>query len=647
VPHTDTAVQTKALRSWLADRVPDYMVPSAFVQLDALPLTAQGKVDRKALPAPDHDSLTAGTAYVAPHTPTEDVLASIWAEVLGVERVGIHDSFFALGGHSLLATQLVSRIREVFQIELALRSLFEAPTVAQLADEIIQGKVISSEEALPPLVRSPRDATLPVSYAQQGLWLLDQLQPNTSAYNVFNVWYLSGTLDLAALTSSLNTIVARHEALRTRFGLARGVPIQIIAETATAALAIHDLQALPPGERTSTAQQMTTEEALRPFDLQRGPLFRATVLRLSADEQILILCLHHIAADAWSVGVLMQDLAKLYAGHTTGGTPTLPDLPIQYADYAIWQRHWMQSALLEKQIDYWRQQLAGAPPVLELPTDRLRPAVHSFQGANHSFLLPAGLTQELKTLSQRESVTLFMTLLAAFQTLLYYETQQTDFVIGSPSANRSRSETERLIGCFVNMLALRADMRGNPTFRELLTQVRDTTLGAFAHQDLPFEKLVEVLQPERDPRYTPLFQVTFPVVSAIAEPFHLHGLSLRPLEVANTTSKFDLTLAMEETEHGLRGGLEYNTDLFDVSTTVHRIESLETLLRAIVAEPDMTLSALTEMLAEKHRQQQGMKEAELEAVRLRTLQNLKRRGTSRSRNTGPMGTSPSQDTDTP
>ena len=481
---------TTDLRSFLKEKLPEYMVPAVFVLLDALPLMPNGKIDRRALPAPDRSRPELDKVFVAPRTPTEELLAEIWARLLDVERVGIHDNFFDLGGHSLLATQLVSRMREVFQVEIPLRRLFEVPTVAGLAESIEVAHQAGQNLLAPPILPVPRNGNLALSFAQQRLWFFDQLEPGLSAYNIPAAVRLKGPLNLAALEQSLNEIVKRHESLRTTFGKVEGRPTQVIAPTLTIKLPIIDLRKLPASEQEIEVRRLVTAEAQRPFDLSQGPLVRGTVLRLSDEEHVGLLTMHHIVSDGWSTGILVREVATLYVAFCAGGSSPLPALPVQYADFAYWQREWLQGEVLETQIAYWKKQLAGAPAPIDLPTDHPRPAVQTFRGAHQSLVLPKQVQEGFKALGRQEGVTQFMTLLAAFQVLLYRYTSRDDLIVGTPIANRNRLETEGLIGFFVNALVLRTDLSGNPSFRELLRRVREVCLGAYSHQDLPFDRLV-------------------------------------------------------------------------------------------------------------------------------------------------------------
>ncbi|MBA3947793.1 MAG: amino acid adenylation domain-containing protein, partial [Herpetosiphonaceae bacterium] len=587
-----------ALRTWLQTSLPEYMVPAAFVFLEHLPLTPNGKVDRRALPAPAETAPS--EAFVAPRTSLEQQLATAWTEVLNRTPVGVTDNFFALGGHSLLATQLVTRLRDQLQIELPLRSLFEHPTIADLATylEMAQAELDDPVPHDPneqtALLLQPRsdDGIVPLSFAQQRLWFLDQLDPNTAAYTIPATLRLEGQLDEAALEHSFSALVTRHEVLRTTFPLVDEQPVQHIAPPAPCPIARIDLQHLPQTERYAEALRLGQEELQRPFDLVRGPLLRVTLLRLAPDDHLLVLALHHSISDGWSTGVLVRELVTLYRAFHSWQVPTLPPLPIQYADYARWQRDWLQGTVRDQQLAYWRQQLQGPLAVLDLPTDHPRPSIQTFRGAQVTMTLSPELLAALQSLSQREGATLFMTLLAALQTLLYRYIGQTDLLVGSPIAGRTRTETEALIGCFVNTLVLRTDLTGNPRFRELIGRVRDTALQAYAHQDLPFEMVVEAVQSARDLSRSPLFQVMFVLQNTPQEPVLLPGLRLQPLVLDAAVAKFDLTLTMIERPEGLVAWLEYNTDLFEAATMERLLMHFHTLLDGIVVDPDCQLADL-------------------------------------------------------
>ncbi|NVJ03368.1 AMP-binding protein, partial [Myxococcus sp. AM009] len=580
-----------ALRSHMKQRLPEYMVPSVYVLLESLPLTPNGKVDRKALPAPVAMLGTPGPDYVAPRTPTEELIAGIFSQVLGVERVGAKDDFFELGGHSLLATQVVSRIRGTFQTELPLRELFEAPTLSALAERLDHAIRTGASVTAPPLKpRADGSRVLPPSFAQQRLWLLDQMARGSASYNVPAVLRVEGPLRAEVLERSFVELVRRHESLRTTFSARDGKPVQVIAAEPVLAFRSAGLESLAEAARTAEVTRLVEQEAHQPFELERGPLLRVTLLKLSEHEHVLILVTHHIVSDGWSMGVLVRDVTALYEAFSQGRPSPLPELAVQYPDYALWQREWLKGEVLESQLAYWKRQLEGAPPSLELPTDKPRPAVQAFRGGHldQSWSLP--LWERVKALAQREGATPFMVLLAAFQVVLSKYARQEDVCVGSPIAGRTHGETEGLIGFFTNMLVLRTKVSPAASFRELLAQVREVTLGAYAHQDVPFEKLVEELHPERDLSRSPLFQVTLTLQNTPVTEVKLgDGLRLSGVESEGRTSKFDLSLVMEEVKDGVMAMVNYDSDLFEAGTMDRMLGHLKVLLEAAVAEPETRL----------------------------------------------------------
>ena len=582
------------LREFMNGQLPDYVVPSVFVRLNAIPLSANGKVNRLALPDPDNARPELAAAYVLPRTASEKRLSEIWSEVLRIERVGAHDNFFELGGNSLLATLVCSRIRNALKIDVAPRWLFERPTVALMAE------AVGTAEAASPLAISPcqpaeRNGTAPLSFPQQQFWLLDQAEPNSSHYNIRTAIKITGPLEAARLQQAFAEIVASHEILRTKFVLNEGSPVQVIESSLPFALDVSDLSSVSTSKREAEVQRLLAVEAEEHFDLAHGPLFRAKLLKLDRDEHLLLMTLHHIICDGWSIDVLLHEITTRYQT----GAPA-PQLQLQYADFALWQREHFQSEAFKRQVDYWKQKLANSPAALELPTDYRRPATRTFNGAQESVLLPAGLSRGVKALGQREGATLFMTLLAAFQTLLFRYSGQDDIVVGSPIAGRTLVETENLIGAFVNTLALRGNLSGNPTFREFLGRVRETALESYTHQDVPFEKLVEELRPDRSTNRTPLFQSMF-ALQNLPTDIAVAGLTLSSLKLDRTKSKFDLTLEVEEQTNGLRASFEYNTDLFAPATVQRMLEHFQNLLTTVVANPDQTLSDLS-LLSESERE---------------------------------------------
>ncbi|MBI1853019.1 MAG: amino acid adenylation domain-containing protein, partial [Planctomycetes bacterium] len=585
------AVESGELRRFLSTQVPEFAVPSAIVVLDAMPRDANGKVDRRALPCPEATRTDRDGSSDPPRNPVEEIVAGIWADLFRVAHVGIHESFFELGGHSLLATQLVSRVRDALRVELPIRSLFEEPTVAGLAQRIEAARQSSPAES-PKLERSSREKTTPLSFAQQRLWFLDQLAPGTSLYHISVAVRLEGRLDRAALERSFDEIVRRHEAVRTTFSTVDGVPVQVIAPPSPFSLSHVDLAGLSAAKRDLELRRLAAEDAEEPFDLARGPLLRATLVRLGDAEHALFVTMHHIVSDAWSMGVFVRELGELYDAIVTGREAALAPLPVQYADFATWQRGWLRGDVLAREVAWWKNALRGAPPFLELPADRPRPPLPTHRGATMPFDLPKPLADALTSLARRERATLFMTLLAAFQVVVQRITGEDDVVVGSPIANRSRAETEGLIGFFVNTLVLRTDLSGDPTFRDLVARVRENCLGAYAHQDVPFEKLVEAVEPVRDLARAPLFQILFDLQNAPMQKAELRGLRLVPLDVETHTAKFDLSLALHETEDGLTGGAEYATDLFDEPTIARLLDAFRRVLEAAVADPARHISSL-------------------------------------------------------
>jgi amino acid adenylation domain-containing protein len=598
VAEINQPAMARELRAYLHERLPDFMVPTSIVLLDTLPLTPNGKVDRRALPAPDAAAATPGDFSAAPRTAVEQSVADVWAEVLGIPHVGAHDNFFELGGHSLLATQVVSRLRRVFQIEMPLSAVFEKPTLAELS-EVVESALSPAAPSLPPIERTMRGDVAPLSYGQRRLWFLNQLEPGSAAYNMPCAVRLRGPLDETALAYALTEVIHRHEILRARFVSDGPEPAQIFSEAAAFELPLTDLSAHDEGERETEALRLAQEEARRPFDLQRGPLVQARLLRLSKDEHVLVLVMHHIVADGWSVGVLVKEVATLYQARVTGEGSPLGELPVQYADYAVWEREHLRSEAVERQMAYWRAQLAGVAP-LELPLDKQRPPSSVHRGAQCSRVLPAELVAELKSLSRREGTTLFMTLLAGFQALLARYTRQTDVAVGTPVANRRQIEIEGLIGFFVNTLVLRTDLSDDPNFADLLQRVRATCLAAYAHQDVPFERVVEELRPERDLGRAPIFQVMLAMQEAPLESLRLPGLTLEMIDVDSGKAKFDLLLLIAEDRGGVRVTAEYSANLFEPETIRRLLAHYERLLRGVVADTSTHISAV-ELLDDEER----------------------------------------------
>ncbi|HEX6288042.1 MAG TPA: amino acid adenylation domain-containing protein, partial [Herpetosiphonaceae bacterium] len=603
--HAELETWNLKLHAYLARHLPAYMIPAAFVVLDALPKTPSGKLDRNALPAPGEDRPTVGDSLVAPRTPIEEIIAEVWAAVLKVRPIGVHDNFFTLGGHSLLATQAITRLRQIFDRDIPLRLLFEAPTIAELAPRLAQEQIA---DALP-LRRVPRDGTrLPLSSAQQRLWFLDQVQPSSTLYSIPLVLRLSGSLDHAALERSLNVIVERHEVLRTTFAYDPDAMLEPYQQIRPPGHVPLPLVALPATADEEYIRQAVLRVVRQPFDFQNGPLLRGTIFQRHPTEHILAFVIHHSIFDGWSQSVLLRELTSLYRGFVEGVEVVLPPLPVQYGDYAMWQRQWLAGCpqgiapgdILGRQLGYWQQQLANCPP-LDLPLDHPRPTAPSDRGDVVAVPLGAALSTRLRHLSQRLGSTLYMTLLAAWQTLLYRYSGQTDIAVGTPIAGRLRPELEGLIGCFVNTLVLRSSLAGNPRFAEVVARVRATALEAYAHQDLPFEVVVEHIQPERDLGRTPLFQVMFTLQNTPRAAIELPDLTLEPLMLGPHTAKFDLSLSLSETPDGLRGAIEYRTDLFEARTIARMAAHYQILLSAITSDPDQPIDRLP-LLAEAERQ---------------------------------------------
>lgn len=598
VANEGAAVSMRELKDYLKERLPGYMVPAAIVTLEALPLTPNGKLDRQALPQPKFTA----AAWRAARTPQEEILCSLFAEALNLPRVGLDDNFFDLGGHSLLAIRIVSRVRESFQVELPVRSLFESPTVAESAERIEELMRSSSSPKAPPLL--PRSVTdrLPLSYAQQRLWFLDQLMPGNNAYNLPSGIRLSGSLNLTALKQSLSEIVRGHEALRTNFTNVDGQPIQTIAPVQPQQLPIVNLERLTEEERESVVQRLALAESQRPFDLSKDSLFRTSLFRLSDQEHVMLAVMHHIISDAWSMEILIRDVPLLYRAFCLGQPSPLPELPIQYADYALWQRQWLQGDALEAERAYWRNQLEGSPPILSLPTDRARPSTLSLKGNAVSLEVPQWLLEKLKQLSQAEGATLFITLLASFQMLLSRYSGQDDIPVGTPVTGRRWIETENLIGFLVNTLLIRTKLYGNLSIREALRRVREVVFEAHTHQDLPFERLVEELQPERTLSHGPLFQVMFVFQNVVRPPVEIGNLVLSDLGLNHGAEKIDLTFRIAEDRNRLHCSFSYSTDLFDESTIERLGAHWLRLLAAMVTDPEQLLRDV-ELLSHDERQE--------------------------------------------
>jgi amino acid adenylation domain-containing protein len=618
VPVPDAVPEPEELRAFLAARLPDFMVPAAWEVLDALPLTPNRKVDRRALESrPLADAgRRARVEQVAPRDEVEARIAAIWRELLDVETVGVHDSFFALGGHSLLAARLMAAVRDAYGVEIPLRTLFEKPTLAELAQVVAAARHAGGEappdSGIPRLPRVPGEpARFPVSFSQLREWILDCLEPGTPNYNILSNFRISGPLSVPTLAASLQEIVRRHESLRTTFVAAAGgggvavggagaaEPLQSVAPRLDLALPVIDLSGLaglPEAAREVELRRRMEHETRTGFDLAAGPLLRARLIRLGPADHAVLFTVHHIVTDGWSMGIFFREITLLYDAFSNGRPSPLPELPVQYGDFAVWQRGRLQGEALETQLGYWRKQLAGAPPLLELPTDRPRPPVRSGRGGKLPVLLPAALIEPLRVLALRQGGSLFMAVLAVFQILLARLSGQDDLAVGTFNGNRGRRELEGLIGFFINTLVLRTDLSGEPGFRELLGRVREVTLGAYAHQDIPFEKLLDVLHLERDPSRTPLFQAmlvlqNFPASRAQLSP----GVTIAPLAADTHKADFDLVVWLSEVPEGLGGRVEFSADLFEEATAARMLAQFHRLLGAVTdtaADPEHSIWSL-------------------------------------------------------
>jgi acyl carrier protein len=587
------------LREFTALRLAEYKVPGRVVIVDEIPKSATGKLQRVGLAEKlgldnsDRTELAPKAEFTAPRTEVEDVLAKIWLEILRVGPIGIHDNFFDLGGDSILAARIIARVRDIFGAELSFFAFFDAPTVAEMAAVLDRPGSGHSDADLPRLTRVPRAGELPLSFVQQRIWFFDQLEPGSPLYNRPAFLRLKGRLDASALEHAFSEIVRRHEAVRTTFPAVDGRPRQVVSTPQHVTVAVVDLTGLPEAAREEEARRVAIDESLRPFDLAADLLLRAKLLRLGEADYLLILTTHHIAFDGWSDGVLFEELSAIYKSSVAGLPSPLAELPIQYADFALWQRASMQGPRFEESLAYWKEQLAGAPRLLNLPTDRPRPRVQTFRGARHLLALPEALTAALTKFSRREGGTLYMTLLAAFKVLLSRYSGQSDIIVGTPVAGRDRVETEKLIGAFINTLVLRTDLSGNPSFRELLRRVRKVSLEGQAQANVPIEKLMEALQPERDMASNPLFQVMFQLRNTPEQTLELPAVAVEEWNLDTGLAKLDLTLEAAPEGDGLSCRFYYNSDLFDESTIARMAEGYQRLLAEFVGNPERRLDELT------------------------------------------------------
>ena len=593
------------IRRFLQATLPDYMVPTVFMELEAMPLNMNQKLNRLALPVPTlANAVLHDNAYTAPRNELEEMLADIYARTLKLERIGVYDNFFEFGGHSLMAAQVIYRLQESLELEIPISQLFEQPTVAGLAEYITTAKQNKDDSylTLDSSVQRRLETNFPLSSSQQQLWFLTQLEGGNAAYNIPLAFKIFGELDIPTLEKSLNEILQRHDSLRSIFPVIDGLPVQQILPLQFLPLRTINLLTLTENDQTEKTHQLAREEAQRPFDLTKDLLIRSTLLQLGENSNVLLLTTHHIVSDDWSLRILQKELSVIYTAFRQGRISPLKELDIQYVDYVYWQQKRLNEEFLDQQLVYWEKQLAYATPLLDFPTDRPRTVTQTYQGETEFFTLDVELTRQVKILSQRTGITLFMLLLSAFAILLSRYSRQQDVVIGSPIANRNRKELESLIGCFINLLALRIDLTGDPTFTELIQRVKDVSLGAYAHQELPFDKLVEKLCPSRSFSYSPIFQVMFVLQNAPVEISEPVDLKLIPLNSETGTAQYDLTLMMEETEIGLSGHFEYNSGLFDRLTIKRLISHFQILLESIVANPNKSIAELL-ILTEKERQQ--------------------------------------------
>ncbi|MEH1796175.1 amino acid adenylation domain-containing protein [Nostoc sp.] len=604
VPNQKLDLSVTTLKGFLQEKLPSYMVPAAFVILDSLPLTPNGKVDRRNLPACDRTRPDLEETFVAARNPIEKTLAVIWTELLGLERIGVNDNFFCLGGHSLIATQILSRVREVFQVELSFQQIFANPTIAGLAQLIKQGNK-EQQWQRPAIERIPHEGLLPVSFAQERVYFIQQLAPENSAYQFQATMRFTGQLNVPVLQQSLNEIVLRHEIFRTTYTAVNGRLFQVIHPHQSISFTVIDLQIFPESEREAEAQRLVEAEVQKPLDMNQLPLIKWVLLKLNDQEHLLIHIEHHMAHDGWSFNVFLGELLELYQAFSLGNSSVLPQPLLQFADFAHWQREWVKSQSAQAQLAYWQQKLSGSSPLLELPYNRPRPTEQTYNGDQIRVELPINLCESLRVLSRQEDVTLFMTMLGAFLVVLHRYTGQDDLSVGTAVANRRMQEVEKLIGMIVNNLVLRTDLSGNPTFRELLDRVRQVTLEAYANEDLPFDKVVEVLKPIRNLSHNPLFQVMFSFHDSPMPDLSLPGLDISLHEpISNKSSKFDLDfLVIPRSEQRVQNGsktgakgitlvLEYNSDLFDAATIQEMLEQYQTLLESIVINPKQRVSEL-------------------------------------------------------
>jgi len=611
------------LRSFLRGKLPEYMIPAAFIPLRALPLTANGKVDRNKLPVPD-----AGRSepnLVAPlDNPIEEMLARLWSELLGVERFSPRDDFFEQGGDSILATKLASLVRNTFKITLPLEVIFYHPTLAGLAARIEAARAAAEGLQTQPIVPALRDGNIPLSFMQRRLWFVQQMNPVETGYNVAGAIALTNVLDAKALKMAVSEIVRRHEVLRTHFDVVDGEPQQVIDPAVPLEIPLKDLTDLPEGQRAAEAAAIAAAEVRKPFDLSRGPLVRLLLLRLRDDSHVLFFNMHHAISDAWSMAILARELNELYSAFARGRPSPLSELPIQYADFAIWQRRRFQGGVLDAHLRYWKRQIAGAEPA-RLPLDHPRPERYVYHSAAQSITLPPDLGDALQRLAVRQGVTRFMASLAAFKVLLHHYSGQQDIVVATSVAGRNSVEVEPLIGLFVNVLLLRSNVGGDPAFSEFLARVRDVSLAAYAHQELPFEVLVKELHPARslkDP--VPLFNVLFMLDGISVPALTLAGLEIARFEIDRNIARYDLNLHVTKCDDDLRVDLHYNTSLFEPHTATRILRDYSLVLREVCQRPEARLGEISALLADDDKQQRSERLKRRKKLGLEALQKSMR-----------------------
>ena len=592
VPTCGASPTVSDLREFLTAKIPHYMEPSAYVFLDSLPLTPNGKIDGAALPEPARVRPPVLGPFVAPIHPSHKRLAGLWADVLDIVEMGIDDNFFDLGGNSILAMQVAARIERDFNIDLPLRRVFEFPTVRLLSRELSRVGAKTRKTAISRVQSVTDSQKFPLSWFQQRLWFLNQWAPGQPLYTICRGHKLAGAIESKRLERSLNLVIARHDILRTTFQILDDHPTQTVAPLQSLHLDFVDLQDRPEPDRQAESLRLTNETARQLFDLSVGPLLTARLIKLAHEEHLFFLTVHQIICDGWSMNILLHELWTFYQASATSQILALPDPTVQYADFTLWQRRFLSDQFLQPQLEYWKKILWGQLPVLELPTDRPRAHRQTFRGERRSFVLSESRTEALGELSRRNDVTLFMTLMTAYTILLYRYSGQDDLIVGFPIANRNWADTAGVIGFFVNTLVLRADLSGNPTFTEHLAKVREACVGAYANQDVPFERLVKELEPERDIARNPIFQTLFTFQSIPSMDFLPQSLRMEPVEVDSTTSKFDLTLSIVERDKQLFGSWEYSTDLFDASTIERLAGHFEVLIDSILRHPEHPISAL-------------------------------------------------------